>query len=70
MKLNNKTYDVLKILCTQVLPAVATLMIAIGQIWQWETANLIAATITAVATCIGTIIHVSSTNYWGDGGVG
>ncbi|MBQ9046792.1 MAG: hypothetical protein IJ120_02720 [Solobacterium sp.] len=70
MKLNNKTYDLLKILCTTVLPAVATLFIAVGQIWHWDTANLIAATITAVATCIGTIIKMSSDSYWGGNGVG
>lgn len=64
MKLKNETYDLLKRICTVWLPALATLVIALGKIWGWEHAPMVSATITAVATCLGTILNVSSSNYW------
>lgn len=64
MKLENKTYDILKFIALRVLPALATLVIALGQIWSFENASLIAGTITAVNTFLGTILGISSKNYW------
>lgn len=64
MKLKNETYDLLKRICTMWLQALATLVIALGKIWGWEYAPMVSATITAVATCLGTILNVSSSNYW------
>jgi len=69
--LSNKTYDFLKTLCLNVLPALATLVIAIGEIWGIKECALIAATITAVATFIGSVLKSSSRKYWeGGNGVG
>ena len=64
MKLENKTYDILKFVAVRLLPALATLVIALGQIWNIEYAGLIAGTITAIDTFLGTVLGVSSKNYW------
>lgn len=64
MKMSNYTYDLLKRICLYVLPALATLVIAIGQIWGLENAALIAATITAVNTFLGSCLGISSANYY------
>ena len=63
MIMKNKTYDTLKFVCLRVLPALATLIIVIGGIWNIPYTEAIAGTITAIATCIGTILGISSKNY-------
>ena len=64
MKMSNYTYDLLKRICLYVLPALATLVIAIGQIWGLEKAPLIGATITAIDTFLGSCLGISSINYY------
>lgn len=66
MKLENKTYDILKRICLYVLPALATLILALGKIWGINYSEQIAATITAIDTALGTILNISSKNYWKD----
>lgn len=61
---NNKTYDILKWISTVVLPALATLILAIGQIWNVTAWTVpIGATIAAVATFMGAILGISSIQY-------
>lgn len=61
---NNKTYDILKWISTVVLPALATLVLAIGQIWNVTAWTVpIGATIAAVATFMGAILGISSIQY-------
>lgn len=64
MKLENKTYDILKFIALKVLPALATLILALGKIWDISYSELIAGTITAIDTFLGTILGISSKNYW------
>ena len=64
MKLSNKAYDILKQIVSIWLPALATLVLAVCNIWGLPYGEAIAGTITALATCIGTIIGISSRNYW------
>lgn len=64
MKLDNKTYDILKKIALYFLPALATLIIALGKIWNWGLSENIAATITALDTFIGALLGISSKNYW------
>ena len=59
MKLNDKAYNVLKWLGLIILPALATFVITICEIWGLPYGPQIGATITAVATLIGAIIGVS-----------
>jgi hypothetical protein len=61
--MNNKVYDVLKVIALVVLPALATLIIGVFEIWGLPYGAQIGATITAVATFLGAILSVSSAKY-------
>lgn len=63
MELSNKTYDVLKDIALYILPALATLVLSLGNIWGIPHAEAIAATITALDTFLGAILKISSNNY-------
>lgn len=64
MKLNNNTYDILKRIALLVLPALATLVLAIFTIWNLPFGEQIAGTITAIDTFLGAILGISSKQYW------
>lgn len=68
MKLSNKSYDILKKISLYVLPALATLILGIGQVWDFPISDKIAQTITLLITfsdtVLGGLLHVSSNNYW------
>lgn len=64
MQLSNSTYDVLKLLCTRVLPALATLIGTIGTALNWEWTGITVTVVSAVAAFIGECINVSSKNYY------
>lgn len=61
--MTNKTYDILKWIAALVLPALATLVIALAGIWGLPYGEAIGATITAVDAFLGTILGISSKNY-------
>lgn len=63
MKLSNRAYDILKWVAIIALPAIATFVVAIFEIWDIPFANEIAQTITACATLLGALLCVSSMNY-------
>ena len=63
MKMSNKTYDTLKYIALYVLPALATLILTLGNIWGIPYAEAIAATITAIDTFLGAILGISSKEY-------
>lgn len=62
-KLSNSVYDVLKFLCTILLPALGTLYFALAQIWNLPLAEEIVGTLSAIAVFIGAIIGISSMQY-------
>jgi cytochrome c biogenesis factor len=63
--LNNGLYFYLKWITIIVLPALATFIVVISKIWGWgDTGSMIAQTITAVATFLGTILCISNYNYY------
>ena len=64
MKLKNETYDILKKIALYVLPALATLVLTLGQIWGIEYSEQIGATITALDTFLGACLGISSMNYY------
>lgn len=70
MVLDDKTYKVAKYVTTIVLPAIATLYIAIsgvlvqGGLPGLPYPDVVAGVITAVVTFLGTVLHISSTNYY------
>ena len=65
MVLDNRLYTWLKWLCVIVLPALATFIVVISKIWGWsDLGTMIAQTITAVATFLGTILCISNYSYY------
>lgn len=68
MKFNNNQYDILKKIALYVLPALATLILGLGQIWNLnysqEISQTIALVVTFIDTVLGGILGVSSANYW------
>jgi hypothetical protein len=65
MCLKPSLYQILKWLCVIVLPALATFIVVISKIWGWaDLGTMIAQTITAVATFLGTILCISNYNYY------
>ena len=63
MRLQNRTYDILKWITTIVLPAVGTLYFALSGIWGFPYGEQIVGTITAIVTFFGVILGISTKNY-------
>ncbi len=63
MKLSNETYDVLKEIALTILPALATLYAVLGKIWGLPYVTEIPATIMAIDTAMGAVLHISTKNY-------
>jgi len=63
MKLSNDTYDVLKEVALTILPALATLYAVLGKIWGLPYTTEVPATIMAIDTAMGAILHISNKNY-------
>ena len=62
--MNNKVYDILAFVGRLLLPAVATFVVAFGDIWHIQYATEIGATITAIATLINSILADASKKYF------
>ena len=63
MKLNNKTYDILKWIAQLALPALGTLYAALAGIWGFPHTEQVMGTILAVDTFLGAILGISAANY-------
>jgi hypothetical protein len=61
--MSNKTYDILKYIAQIVLPAIATLYIAVASIWNLPYAEQIGGTIMAVDTFLGAVLMISTNSY-------
>lgn len=61
--MKNKTYDFWKRVAMYYLPALATLVITIFDIWNIPYGEQIGATITAIDTALGVILGISTYNY-------
>ena len=55
----NKTYDILKMIAQIVLPAVATLWVAISTIWNLPLADQIEQTITAIIVFLDMLLGLT-----------
>lgn len=64
MKFSNKTYDILKRVALYILPALATLVITLGEVWKIDYSVEVGATITALDTFLGACLGISSKNYY------
>lgn len=63
MKMKNETYDVLKWVAMLLLPALATLISALGNIWGLSWAPQVSDTIVAVNAALAMILGISTINY-------
>lgn len=63
MVFSNKTYDVLKWVALVGTNAFSALIITLGKIWGWSYTEAVAGTISAVGTCIGACLQISTANY-------
>ena len=63
MKMNDKTYDVLKWIATYLLPALGTLYFALAQIWNLPYGEQVVGSITAIDTFLGVVLGLSTSQY-------
>lgn len=63
MIMNDKVYDILKLIAQVILPALGTLYFAIAQIWGLPYGEEIVGTITAIDAFLGAMLGISSINY-------
>ena len=63
LKLTDKTYDILKYIAQDVLPACGTLYFALAGIWNLPYGEQIVGTITAVDTFLGVLLGISTNTY-------
>lgn len=63
MKMNDKTYDVLKWVVMLALPALATLLTSLGTIWNIELAPQLADTVVAINAALAMCLGISTINY-------
>lgn len=61
--MSNRTFDILAYIGRIVLPALATLVIAVSQIWGLPYGEAIAGTITAIAVFLNAILKTKTTKY-------
>ena len=61
--MSNKLYDVLKWIVVLVLPATATFYTGLSLIWGLPLGEAIPDTLTLLATFLGAILMISSTQY-------
>lgn len=61
--MTNKTYNILKYIAQIVLPALATLYLALAGFWGLPYPEAIAGTIVAIDTFLGALLKVSTDNY-------
>lgn len=63
--MTNRTYDILAYIQRIVLPAVATLIATLGQIWNWTwPVEETVLTLTAIDTFLGIVLRISSNQYF------
>lgn len=67
MVFNDKTYDRIKWVAQYLLPALATLWMALAKIWGFPYGIEIGATISAIDLFLGAVLGISSSHYEGDG---
>jgi len=61
--MSNKTYDVLKFIAQIVLPALATLIVSLGNLWGMTNTEQIAGTIIAIDAFLGALLQISTNVY-------
>ena len=63
MKLSDNIYNILKYIAQIILPALATLYLALAGIWNLPFGEQVSGTIMAIDTFLGVLLRISSANY-------
>ena len=63
MNMKNETFDKLKWISMILIPALVTLVLAVGQIWSLPYYEKIGATIAAFGVFLGALLKVSTSAY-------
>lgn len=63
MQISNKTYDILKWVAQLLLPALATFVMSLGNIWGIPYSEQISLTLVALDTALGVVLGISTKNY-------
>lgn len=63
MKIDNRTYDILKWIALTALPAIEVFWLAIGKIWGFPLVVEIGATIAAFDVLLGSLLGISGIKY-------
>lgn len=66
MRISNETYDGIKWVALNLIPALEVLILTVGKIWELPYYTEIGATIAAIGVFLAAIIGVSSRNYYED----
>ena len=66
MRISDNTYDLLKMIAIRVIPALDTLILTIGQIWDLPYYAQIGATVSAIGVFLAVILGVSTATYLKD----
>lgn len=61
--ISGKTYDTVNVLVKPILPGVATLYLALSEIWNLSYGNEVVATLTAVTAFLGLFLRFSDVSY-------
>lgn len=64
MKIPDKLYDVLKWLVVIVVPALTSFYVVLDKCFSWGLAEIVATISSALCTCIGAIVGISSASYY------
>lgn len=64
MKLSNKAYDILKWLVVIVIPALTTFYVVLDNLFGWGYAEIVATISSALCVCIGSIVGISTAQYY------
>ena len=66
MKLNSKTYDIIKWIVQVVMPALIVAIGTIGGAFAWEHTELTMTVLGAITTFLGASLGLSSAQYYKD----
>lgn len=66
MNIDNKTYDKLKWVTLDFLPAIATLIGTVGLALNWEYTEITVIIVTAITAAIGRMLKISNNKYLKD----
>ena len=61
--MTNKTFDVLRLLCEVILPAVSALYWGLAEIWNFPMPEKVVGTIAVLITFLGSFINVKRSQY-------